>query len=276
GRGSATTVEDSCSDGELGEGDGRFPGLSDSIEIRRLRVSELADSEMPGGRRPVSMVSLSLMSSVYPAPPLAGGGDGSGVVPQRDDGGSVVGCDGGFVVDSEGGSPRVVVDAVMDGMGSSSVVGGVAVVGLGGVASPSVDEGGSASVVGGVSLPNCLSSPLDGIVIPVQVSPSAVDDPSAWRRSTHSPRPGLGSARVESSSGAVHLKPVSATIPAGGSTSATHVEATAKQDFVNKNAAVPDVPASGRAYGPIPAGRTSATRLAGGTSSSRTVGDAAM
>ncbi|GAB2273858.1 hypothetical protein Dimus_008631 [Dionaea muscipula] len=107
GRGSGIPVGDSSCGDELGDGGMRFPGLSDSFELRRLQVSELSDSLVLGGRR------------------------------QSEATGSGVGLDEG--------SPKMVVDAVMDGQVSPLVAGGVAGVRLDGATIP-VHIGGYASV----------------------------------------------------------------------------------------------------------------------------------
>ncbi|GAB2273699.1 hypothetical protein Dimus_008480 [Dionaea muscipula] len=157
GGGSGAPVGDSSSGDDLDDEGGRFPGLSDSIKVRRLRFSEVAESGAHGGR-PELDCSLSVMS---PVPSMAGGDGGSGVVLQRDGGDSGYGCDED--------SPMMVVDALMGGLGLSSVAGGVAVHGLGGVDAPFFG-GGPAFVAGEAPLAGSISS-LSGIENPIAVDP---------------------------------------------------------------------------------------------------------
>ncbi|GAB2299490.1 hypothetical protein Dimus_033557 [Dionaea muscipula] len=230
---------DSSSGDENGDEGGRFPGLFDSIEGRRLRFGEMASFWVTGGR-PVSELCLSVMS---PVPSTAGGDGGSRVVLQRDGGAS---GDGFF-----GDSPKMVVDVLMDGLGRSPVAGGVAVHGMDGADAP-VSGDGFALVADGAPLA-CNTSFSGGIEIPVQTSPCVAVDP------IHSNGPAFCPLPVHSIAHGVSSFSIS-TVPV----------------TVNMKAVVPVVPASGHASGPIPAGRKTATRPAGGSSSSRPVVDAAM
>ncbi|GAB2303238.1 hypothetical protein Dimus_037233 [Dionaea muscipula] len=156
---SGSPVGDLCRDGELGDGDGRFSGLSDSIEIQRLWVA----------KPPVAEVRQSLLSSIDHVTSLAGDADGSGVAPLRADGGSVT---------------------------SSSVVGDGVDRSFGGAGAVSVVDGGVVSVDGDVVFPDRALSSLAGIKSPVQRSSMfPAISPSPKRMDVVCPLPGVAICR---------------------------------------------------------------------------------
>ncbi|GAB2303009.1 hypothetical protein Dimus_037000, partial [Dionaea muscipula] len=68
------SVGDSSSGDDLGDEGGRFHGLSDSIEVRRIRLGELVSSGVAGG----SSVSEVCQSGLVPVSAMAGGEGSSG------------------------------------------------------------------------------------------------------------------------------------------------------------------------------------------------------